>query len=647
MAESPGLPPMRGYRARIRSTPARRYGFALLCTAAGAIVASAFHPILPQSPLTPLYAAVAVSAWYGGLRPGMLTAVLCGTFGAWFFLEPQHTLRLKFPESIGSLLAFLVVAVVISSLSEQSRRAIAGSQLAQQRITLLSEASEVLVSSLDYETTLAQVLRLSVPQLADWCSVNVLEPDGSITRLAAVHRDPEGAALLDEMQRSYPIDPGSEHPLAVAIRTGAAGLYPETQRMIESRIATSTEHLRRLRQLGTTSAIVVPMQARGRMFGAITFARTSIRQRYDHDDLELAELLARRAALAIDNARLFRQAQASETRFRNLFDGSEEAILVTGPTGATVDVNPAAEQLTGYSRAELLALPAIRLFEQPPGWGEQVLAAVRDHGTWHGESELRRSDGATVPVEARAARVELPDGAVHVISLRDISERRAVERLQQEFIVMVTHDLKTPLTSIKGLAQLMRRRGAYSEPQVDAIVAQSNHLERLINDLLDVARLEAGRLELQRRPVDLVELARASAVQAQATSRAHHIAVEAPQQTITISGDIDRLRQVLQNLLANAIKYSPDGGDVVLRVAAQDGEAVISVTDRGLGIPAESLPRLFSRFHRAEATLNAGEGLGLGLYIARSLVEAHGGRIWAESEPGAGSTFLIVLPREA
>jgi signal transduction histidine kinase len=210
----------------------------------------------------------------------------------------------------------------------------------------------------------------------------------------------------------------------------------------------------------------------------------------------------------------------------------------------------------------------------------------------------------------------------------------------------VTHDLKTPLTSIKGLAQLMLRRQEYSAPSLVTIVSQSNHLERLINDLLDVARMEAGRLDLQLAPVDLGDVARQAVNQAQATTSRHMIRAEIIEQPIVHEWDGDRLGQVLQNLLTNAIKYSPDGGEIVVRVEDDPGhrEARFAVSDCGIGIPREALPRLFSRFYRVDESLTSGDGLGLGLYICRSLVEAHGGRIEVDSASGCGSSFTVRLP---
>lgn len=595
--------------------------------------------------LAGFYVAVAIAAWYGGWRAGILAAVLSGLVSIWAFLPPGYSFEFKIPPAIVSLLALILVGIVMSALSAASRRAILLAEEAQQRLTVLADASALLVSSLDYERTLAHVTELTVPHFADWCTVNILEEDGSIVRLALTHRDPAGADALTEIQRRYPVRPDSDHPLALAIRTGEPVFYPVITAQTQVAWTENDEHRRLVAQLGTTSVIVVPMQARGRALGAIIYARTG-RAPYTEDDLKPAGVLTRRAALAIDNARLFRTAQASEARYRSLFENSEDAIVLIGDDGHYLDVSPAIEKLLGYTRKEMLLKRAGDLLHRRDLWLQHAQPIFEHEGTWRGEVELRHKDGHLVPIESRMSRIELPDGVVTFAAWRDITERRAVERLQQEFIVMVTHDLKTPLTSIKGLSQLMLRRQEYSQPSLETIVSQSNHLERLINDLLDVARLEAGRLDLQFAPVDLGQLAHLAATQAQATTSRHSIRVEVAEQPIVHDWDGDRIRQILLNLLTNAIKYSPAGGDIVVRIEDDPCQQHVSVSvrDEGLGIAPEVLPRLFSRFFRAESSLTAGDGLGLGLYISRSLVAAHGGQIRVDSQPGAGSTFSFTLP---
>ena len=354
----------------------------------------------------------------------------------------------------------------------------------------------------------------------------------------------------------------------------------------------------------------------------------------------LTELSATMSELAV----LHRGAQAAEARYRGLFEAAVDAILLADREGHYVDANPAATELLGYTRDELRQKRVADVVTSGPQWAEAEYARFVREGGWRGELELQRKDGSTVPVESRASAVELPTGTVYISALRDISERRALERMQRDFIATVTHDLRSPLTSIKGFAQMMRRRGAYDEPTLDAIVTQARRLDRLIGDLLDVSAMESGQLELRWTGMDLVPLVRASAEQAQALTTKHTVRVEAPDRPLVGRWDRDRLEQVLENLLSNAIKYSPNGGEVLVRTQDLGLEARISVTDHGAGIPTDVLPRLFSRFYRAEATARDVQGLGLGLYISKSLVEAHGGRIWVESAPGCGSTFTLTLP---
>lgn len=336
-----------------------------------------------------------------------------------------------------------------------------------------------------------------------------------------------------------------------------------------------------------------------------------------------------------------RAAEAAQARYRNLFEGAADAILVVDEHGHVLDINPAATSLLGYTPGDLRRRPARDLAEE---LSERMEGAGGSVESWQRELELRRKDGSTVPVEARGSVVDLPEGRGRVIGARDISERRALERMEREFLAMVSHELRNPLASLLGYAQFMQRSQCYDKQAVEVIIGQSRQLDRLIGDLLDVSRLEAGRLELRHASVDLVALARTSAEQARGLSGTHVIRVDAPDRPLVGWWDEGRLAQVLQNLLSNAIKYSP-GGEIVLRVQDLGDGAQLAVTDRGVGIASEELPFVFERFYRSSsAAASRIRGIGLGLYISRLLVEAHGGRIRVESQPGRGSTFTLVLP---
>ena len=507
----------------------------------------------------------------------------------------------------------------------------------------LAEASALLASSLDYETTLQRVAQLAVPHIADWCAVEIVEGE-RFRPVAVAHSDPAKVAMARDARQRYPPDPAESGGIPGVVRSRQAVLVPEITDTMLVAGARDEEHLRVLRELGMQSVMIVPLVARDVVFGTLSFIAAESGKQYDEADLALAQELARRAAIAVDNARLYHEAQSSEERFRTLFEGVGDAVVVLDPSGRYIDANPAVTALLGYTVDEVRQMRVGDLSADPErarNWHRDFEAA----GVWRGESEWRRKDGTIVPVEGYLTTVSLPTGPVYLGTWREISARRAQEQMQRDFLSMITHELRNPLTSLKGYAQLMQRRAVYDQRGMEVIVSQSNLLERLIDDLRDVARLNSRRLELDRTEVDLVALAHRSVEQAQAVVKGHRLLLETPGHPLIGWWDGDRLAQILQNLLSNAIKYSPDGGDILLRIEDRGFEARVSVSDTGIGIIPEALPQLFGRFYRAEGALTLGvQGLGLGLYITRGLIEAHGGRIWVDSEVGKGSTFIFTLP---
>jgi signal transduction histidine kinase len=207
---------------------------------------------------------------------------------------------------------------------------------------------------------------------------------------------------------------------------------------------------------------------------------------------------------------------------------------------------------------------------------------------------------------------------------------------------MLAHDLRSPLTAVRGYAQLMQRRQAFNLKATEAIIAEASRMGRLVNDVLEMARLDAARLELRREAVDLVALARRCAEQSLLLANAEReVRVEAPPEPVVGVWDADRLAQVVTNLIDNALKYAPDG-PIVVHVEGRPDAASLSVIDRGPGVAPAEQERIFERFGRAaETTAN---GMGLGLYISRALVNAHGGRLWVDSTSGHGATFSLTLP---
>jgi signal transduction histidine kinase len=273
-----------------------------------------------------------------------------------------------------------------------------------------------------------------------------------------------------------------------------------------------------------------------------------------------------------------------------------------------------------------------------------ALEAYTDHQPVFSEDDLDLvrllADQAAVILESRA----LIDEAARVRAHEEAA------RLKDDFISAAAHDLKTPLTTLVAQAQFLERR-AETQPSAPAdlpglrrIVREAKRLSSLVLELLDASRLEQGKLVGEREPVDLVELARDVARRDSYQGRRITVSADAP-----VVGNYDprRIGQVVENLLENAVKYSPDESEVHVGVAERDGEAFIDVTDQGIGIPASDLPQIFERFHRASNVDDRRfAGMGLGLFICKGIVEQHGGRIWVESRVGSGSTFHVVLPIE-
>jgi signal transduction histidine kinase len=400
----------------------------------------------------------------------------------------------------------------------------------------LAAAGALLAGSLDLDGTLASVARLCVPRLGRWCAVYLVDEQGAVRRLVGAHADPAKEELMGELARGYPLSPDPSHPVRRALATGRTVVAGVVDGGAVDRYATDAEHARILRELATTSAVVVPLVARDQRLGALSLGPA------DAVDSSLAEELAARAALAIDNAWLYRRAQ--------------EAL-----------------------------------------------------------------------------------------------------RVRDEVLATASHDLKTPLTTIKTQAQMLQRRaGALPPPAGErvaaglaTITAATARMVAMINELLDVAHLRMGQaLALERHPTDLVALARRTTAEAQQTTDRHTVRVEAAVPELVGDWDAFRLERVLGNLLSNAVKFSPEGGEVVVRVARADGAggpwAELTVQDRGVGIPAADLPRLFARFHRGANVVGKIRGEGIGLAGAKQIVEQHGGAIAVESAEGSGSTFTVRVP---
>jgi signal transduction histidine kinase len=283
------------------------------------------------------------------------------------------------------------------------------------------------------------------------------------------------------------------------------------------------------------------------------------------------------------------------------------------------------------------------------GWPNQ------EGRTLYVEGDLRRRNGSIVSLAITYAPLMTRAGSLLNIvgTVRDITRFREADALKDTFISVVSHELKTPVAIIKGYAETLHRPEArqndgLAEEMLGGIIQESDRLARLVDDLLDASRLQAGGLPFHDvEDVDLPFIIRRVVERYSSQTDQHLLRVDIPRDFPLVQGDPQRLEQVMDNLVSNAIKYSPHGGVIDIRGKSNAAEVVITVSDEGVGIPLDEQERIFDRFYRVESPeTRAVSGTGLGLYITRAIVEAHGGRCWVSSIPGRGATFFVALPRE-
>ncbi|MFN8525450.1 MAG: PAS domain-containing sensor histidine kinase [Chloroflexota bacterium] len=377
--------------------------------------------------------------------------------------------------------------------------------------------------------------------------------------------------------------------------------------------------------------------------------------RDEHGRAVAAETIARdvtdRRAAEERRARVFDRehearvvAEESRSWYRALFERAADPMLVADAGHAIIEVNQAACDALGYSPDELIGHDVwmITTTHGDARAGQEAEFAQR--GSIRREAVWRRKDGSTFPVDVCVQSIQIADGALTHIAGRDISERRAVEKLQQDFLALVSHELMNPVTGIGLHAELLEMRKTYRPESVHAIAASARQLERLVGDLLNVARIESGRLSYRPRLVDLMDTVTTCVELARVTATDHDLRVSGPKNPIVGWWDRERIEEVLNNLISNAIKYSPAGTAIDVVVEGDESLANVAVVDRGHGIPADILPQIFNRFYRNPSDEQSVRGLGLGLYVTRAIVRAHGGEITAESELGKGTTIRFTLP---
>lgn len=410
--------------------------------------------------------------------------------------------------------------------------------------------------------------------------------------------------------------------------------------------------------LGWTQAVALPM-AIGRELVGVVYIFRSYGGRFTPNDIRLLQSFADQAAIAVHNARLYEQVLTEKQRLDAFLRHSADGIAILTPALKIELINLALARMTGWRVEDAQGAhhdEVIQWARREPGMDlSQAVAGgwpTNEYSVLYVEGDLRHVSGSTLSVGITYA--PLFDGMGHlrniIVNVRDITKFREAEEAKTTFISMISHELKTPVSLIKGYATTLSREDVEWDRTtllngLKVIEEEADKLNMLIENLLDATRLQLGTFKLNFGDVDLARIAERLAEKFRTQVTIHTIETDFPPDFPVVQGDEQRLEQVISNLLSNAIKYSPKGGKIAISGRVAGNSVQVSVSDEGIGLSPEQKDLIFERFYRVDNALTREtQGAGLGLYIVRSIVEAHGGRIWVESEPGKGTTFTFSLP---
>lgn len=545
---------------------------------------------------------------------------------------------------------YLVKSEVSGSLLARAIRHAIERKQRSQRLELLNEIIRQSITrhSLD---SLLQALADSAAQIVggDGSFITLWDAEAERAIPAAAYGD------LRDRYRAIETEPGEPTLTGAAIRQSAP--------LIIEDVSQSPAISQRLVEMFPAHAmLVLPLRADERWLGALLIAFDHAHH-FTEDEIHWAAQAGDLLALAIakaqahDELELRVEARTIELRrtkeqVETILNNSPDPILLLGLDGRVRQVNPAFTDLFGYLPTEILGRSPLFLMDEEAGAlvRETWRQMIQQGATHRLEVIAHRKDEKRVNVEFALAPI-YEEGALMgaVCILRDITSFKEIERMKDAFVSTSAHELRTPLTSIRGFSEILLTRKLDEErtrKYLTYINEQSTHLTYIIEDLLDLSRLKSGRgLELNREPVNIGQLVEEIVAPFEETAPQHTFVLDCLEATPSVSVDRFRLAQVLRNLVSNAVKYSPEGGVITISSELHDDEHVeIRVRDEGIGISPESQLHLFEQFYRADMSNAAIEGTGLGLSICKLIVEEHGGQIWADSEPGVGSTFAFTLP---
>jgi signal transduction histidine kinase len=426
-----------------------------------------------------------------------------------------------------------------------------------------------------------------------------------------------------------------------------------------SEINQIVKQITRMASFGLLTGVGLPLIVHQRVIGVIIIFR-NYSGVFSANDQTLLQSFADQAAIAVYNARLYTQIDKERQKLNSILDSAADGILIIAPDHRIERVNPAFVRMIGIPADALLGRrhEDVIMFSKK---NEGMTLEEAESGGWplvpnallNVEGDLKCPSCIPLPVEITYAPLMNAEGTlINIIAtIRDITRFREADELKTTFISVISHELKTPVALIKGYVSTLRREDADWDPiiikdSLTVIEEEADHLTELIENLLDASRLQAGALSMNLTDLALAGLIERVAQKFQTQTTQHQIVVDLPPNFPVIMADENRINQLLSNLVSNAIKYSPEGGEIRISGQNRPDQVIVCVSDEGSGIPSEDIPFVFDRFYRANSTKRTTKGAGLGLYLARAIVEAHRGHIWVDPKTEKGTRICFSLPKE-
>jgi PAS domain S-box-containing protein len=398
------------------------------------------------------------------------------------------------------------------------------------------------------------------------------------------------------------------------------------------------------------SYLAAPITWQGKTTGMIEVASPSHSHTFGEDDLRLLSLFVNQAAIALENSNLYRLITEDQRRMEAMLYSINDGVIAINNDAKIILANSAAESILNLPPFARINERHIKEVIRQTDLCNLFLKSLNTRQEMDEEIEMGPPDRKTLEVETSLIETSPGERIGIVAVIRDVTALRELEQAKSDFVSTVSHELRTPLTSIKAYVATLRRKDVdfderTREEFLKVVEEEADRLTRLISDILDVSKIESGRLELKKRDFDMIKLLRIVTERMQSQTENHDIKLEAEEAAASVYGDPDKIEQVIMNLVDNAVKYSPDGGDITVSLSAGRRKLELSFKDSGVGIPEDHLATVFEKFHRVDNTATREiYGTGLGLYVSKSIIEAHGGTIWVESRMEKGSTFHFTLP---